>query len=82
MPRYEYRCETNGQTIEVSHPMSHKLNTWGEVCQLAEIETGNTPPNTPVEKVLSLGFVQGGTSNAPSGGGGHTCSRPGCCMGG
>lgn len=79
MPRYEYRCEANSRTVEVAHPMSQRLTTWGEVCQLAEIEPGNTPADTPVEKVLSLGFVQGGTSSSNNP---HTCSRPNCCMGG
>ncbi len=29
MPTYDYRCETNGQVVEVKHGMSEVLKTWG-----------------------------------------------------
>ena len=32
MPTYDYRCDTNGQVLEVSHRMSEPLSTWGELC--------------------------------------------------
>jgi len=32
MPTYEYRCETNGRTLEVSHSMRETIATWGELC--------------------------------------------------
>jgi predicted nucleic acid-binding Zn ribbon protein len=32
MPRYDYFCDANGEVVEVTHPMSQKLQTWGEVC--------------------------------------------------
>ncbi len=74
MPRYEYRCETNGELVEVSHTMSERLTTWGEVCQRAGIEPGKTPADTPVEKVISVGFVKGSAGGGlPPGSCGHGC---------
>ena len=29
MPAYDYHCETNGRTVEVSHTMTTLLQTWG-----------------------------------------------------
>lgn len=76
MPRYDYHCPANNRTLEVSHPMSHTVRTWGELCELAEIELGKTPPGSPVEKTLSLAFVGGPKRQAtPMPGGG--CG-PGC----
>lgn len=83
MPRYEYRCERTAEIVEVSHPMSETLRTWGEVCERAGIDPGKTPASTPVEKVVSLASIGGaGPSGGPSGDGPpHSCG-PGCCMGG
>ncbi len=74
MPRYEYRCEPNGELVEVSHAMSERLATWGEVCEHAGRELGNTPADAPVEKVISVGFVKGGSP--PDRPCGPSC---GCC---
>lgn len=52
MPTYEYRCPANGQIIEVIHPMSEKLRTWEELCRAAQMDLGETSPNSPVEKVI------------------------------
>ncbi|MFQ5659402.1 MAG: zinc ribbon domain-containing protein [Gammaproteobacteria bacterium] len=52
MPVYEYRCEKNGLTVEVNHPMDVRLHTWGEVCYVAQIPLGNTDPMAPVTKVI------------------------------
>lgn len=75
MPRYEYRCPANGRTIEVSHSMSLRPGTWGELCTLAGLDVGDTPASTPIEKVLSLGYVMGskGAGGKPS----HPCG-PSC----
>ena len=35
MPAYDYHCETNGRTVEVSHTMTTLLQTWGELCDTA-----------------------------------------------
>ena len=79
MPKYDYRCELNGQTVEVSHAMNDTINTWGELCALAGIDTGATPANSPVHKIISGGFVAAGASSQASS---HTCTAPTCCSGG
>ena len=79
MPKYDYRCELNGQTVEVSHAMNDAINTWGELCALAGIDTGETPLNSPVHKIISGGFVATGASSQASA---HTCTAPTCCAGG
>jgi len=81
MPRYDYHCPANDRTLEVSHPMSHAVRTWGELCTLAEIEPGDTPATSPVEKTLSLAFVGGQKRQAtpmPGGGMGGCGSGCGC----
>ena len=79
MPKYDYRCELNGQTVEVSHSMNDSVNTWGELCALAHIDSGETPADSPVHKIISGGFVAtGAASQAAS----HSCSTPSCCSGG
>lgn len=80
MPTYEYRCETNGRTIEVQHPMSKRLRTWGEACELSGEAIGTTPAEAPIEKALSLSFVSStkpASSSMPTGGCGPGC---GCSM--
>ena len=80
MPSYEYYCTDNHQTLEVMHGMSRTVQTWGELCELAEIEPGKTPADAPVEKLLSAGMV---LAKKPSAG--DACSGPtpmgGCCGG-
>ncbi len=56
MPVYEYICPENGQTVEVIHPMSESVKTWGRLCELAEIPMGTTPGTSPVQKLI---FVPG-----------------------
>jgi hypothetical protein len=53
MPYYEYHCPSNGRTLEVRHGMNERLETWGEVAERAEADPGDTPADTPVEKLLS-----------------------------
>jgi hypothetical protein len=54
MPRYDYFCEENQQTVEVIHSMSvEKLQTWGEVCALAGIETGDVSPEASVVRIIT-----------------------------
>jgi len=79
MPKYDYRCEQNGQTVEVSHSMSVAVSTWGELCELAGIEAGDTPANTPVHKIISGGYVATGAGSQASP---HSCTTPACCAGG
>ena len=48
MPRYDYYCEANGKTIEVSHSIKQVLTTWCELCQMANIDLGDTPASAAV----------------------------------
>lgn len=76
MPTYEYRCQANGRLVEVRHNMAEKLAIWGELCARAEISPGKTDPSAPVEKLISAGFINAGTSA-----GEPPCSAPGCGSG-
>lgn len=79
MPSYDYRCEANGQVVEVNHKMSELLSTWSEVCENAGIDLGNTPADTPVVRLVAGGQVVKssnlGDANVPA------CERPSCCGG-
>jgi len=81
MPRYDYHCPANGRTVEVSHPMSETLGTWGELCERAGVDPGNTPPSAeiarPVNRTVGVLAGAGGGSEAmpegPCGPGGCPC---------
>lgn len=80
MPFYEYRCEANGRTLEAMHAMDEVLTTWGEVCDRAGEDVGDTDPKTPVTKLFSasLGIAKGSAQGAgPMPGGGGPCGA-GC----
>ncbi|MGE0226731.1 MAG: zinc ribbon domain-containing protein [Acetobacteraceae bacterium] len=51
MPMYDYHCAANDRTVQVMHRITQDVTTWGEVCALAGIEPGDTPPDAPVSKV-------------------------------
>lgn len=53
MPRYDYLCDENGVTIEVVHRISEVVSTWGEACELAGRDPGETDPGSPVRKVFN-----------------------------
>ena len=53
MPVYDYHCDANGRTVEVSHPLDRELRIWGEVCYVARIPLGDTDPAAPVRRVLT-----------------------------
>lgn len=53
MPAYDYFCEANGRTVEVTHPIDVLLKTWGEVCFVAQVPLGDTDPLAPVQKLIS-----------------------------
>jgi predicted nucleic acid-binding Zn ribbon protein len=57
MPTYEYLCEANGRVVEVSHKMSERLATWGDVCERAGVAPGRTPAQSPVTKLMSASTV-------------------------
>jgi predicted nucleic acid-binding Zn ribbon protein len=74
MPTYEYKCESNGRVVEVSHKMAEKVKTWGELCKRAEIMPGKTDLKAPVIKLMSAGFVNTGNSSASE----AACELPAC----
>jgi len=53
MPRYDYFCEYNGEVVEVSHPMTHKLQTWGEVCAVSGHALGAVDGSKPVSRIIT-----------------------------
>jgi len=53
MPYYEYRCPSNGRTLEVRHAMQERLETWGQLAGRAGVDPGPTPVEAPVERLLS-----------------------------
>ena len=53
MPTYDYYCEDNGLTVELSHPMDADLNIWGQVCYVAGIPLGDTDPMASVHRVFT-----------------------------
>ncbi len=53
MPVYDYHCEGNGRTVQVSHPLGADLTIWGEVCYAAQIPLGDTDPLAPVRRVIT-----------------------------
>jgi hypothetical protein len=57
MPTYDYVCEANGRRVEVSHKMSEVIRSWGELCELARIEPGDTPREAAVKKLISGGAI-------------------------
>jgi hypothetical protein len=79
MPTYDYRCDTNGQVVEINHRMSERLSTWGELCARAEIPCGDTPADAPVHRVanggnlISSNSLGSGVAPAPA------CGTGGCC---
>lgn len=57
MPTYDYRCDENAKIVEVKHPMSQDVKTWGELCELAGIDMGDTPINSPVKRLPTGGNI-------------------------
>jgi hypothetical protein len=80
MPTYDYRCEANGKVVEVSHRMSDTLLTWGDLCERAGVEPGDTPADTPVQKLATGGNVI--SSNNLGSGTAPPCATGSCCPGG
>ena len=52
MPLYDYYCAENDRTVEVNHPMSVTLTTWGEICYVAQIPLGETSPLASVKRII------------------------------
>jgi hypothetical protein len=79
MPTYDYVCVTNNKTVSVQHGMKDKVSTWGELCQRAEADPGDTPLDSPVERVISGGIalpIAGAIPQLPMAG---CCGNPSGC---
>lgn len=81
MPNYEYQCPSNGRVVEVRHKMDERLQNWGELCERAGIAIGKTDPRTPVEKLISAGYI-GSANSANPAPGDVGCGAPACGSGG
>lgn len=82
MPTYDYRCDTNDRVIEVNHRMSENLTNWGELCERAGLEIGDTPADAAVHRLATGGNVIS-SSSLGSGGAPAVCPAAGsCCAGG
>lgn len=79
MPSYDYLCDANGRVVEVRHGMNEKLSNWGEVCDKAGIETGDTAADTPVKRLITGGSVV--SSSALSNPEAPACGAGGCAGG-
>lgn len=82
MPTYDYHCDANGQTLEVNHRMSEKMLNWGELCERAGTDPGETPLSSPVKRLATGGqVVRSSTlksSNEPPCAVGGGCPGGGC----
>jgi hypothetical protein len=79
MPTYDYYCEANGRKVEVRHRMSEELTNWGELCQRAELDLGDTPAGSPVRRLISGGaFISSSSLSNPE----PSCATGACCPGG
>ncbi len=57
MPTYDYLCEANGVQLEVRHAMQQQVSAWGELCELAGVDAGDTPRDAPVKKLITAAAV-------------------------
>ena len=79
MPTYDYHCSQNQQTISVQHGMKETLKNWGELCQRAELDPGQTPAESSVERVITGGIalpIPGAIPQLPMAG---CCGKPSGC---
>jgi predicted nucleic acid-binding Zn ribbon protein len=79
MPTYDYICESNGVQLEVRHKMDQTIANWGELCRIAMIDPGETPPDAPVKKLITgAAVVKRAALLNPE----PACASGGCCPGG
>lgn len=81
MPTYDYRCPANGRVVEVVHTMRELMGCWGELCERAGIELGDTAYDEPVVRLATGGQVLSGGANASSGCDMGSASLPPCMTG-
>ncbi|MDJ1175599.1 hypothetical protein [Roseofilum capinflatum] len=63
MPIYDYFCPSNNRKVEVFHSLNQTLETWGKLCELAQIDPEDTPLDAPVRRLLSAPMLSVPTSN-------------------
>jgi predicted nucleic acid-binding Zn ribbon protein len=63
MPLYDYFCSSNNQQLEVSHSMNLEVLTWGQLCDLAKCDPGDTPADATVRRLLSAPRLMKPTSD-------------------
>lgn len=79
MPSYDYHCPANGQTVEVFHPMSATIGTWGDLVRHAGMPAGATSVDAPVQRIIRGTFVATSSSASASKSQGTPCgSHCGC----
>ena len=82
MPTYDYRCDVNGQVVEVSHRMSETIANWGDLCARAGVELGGTPADSPVHRLATGGNLISKSSLGSGVAPGPACGTGGCCPSG
>lgn len=82
--RYDYECIATRKVLEVEHKLSESIDTWGQLCERAGVEPGDTPLDSPVRRLITGVLLIGGKQPNPCGAsscGDHVHSG-GCCRGG
>lgn len=82
MPTYDYRCDSNGRVLEVSHRMSENVSTWGELCARAGIDVGETSADAPVQRLATGGNIISSTSRNSDPAPAAACGTGACSPGG
>lgn len=78
MPTYDYHCPENGRQITVFHAMSVRLATWGELCDMASVDVGQTARESPVKRQIGAGIVLTRRPDQLSSFGAGCCGLHGC----
>lgn len=81
MPIYEYHCARANKTIEVVHSCSTAISTWGQLCEIAGIDIGQVPVDSPVDKLMASKVAVHGNAHNKSALK-QVPVRTGCCGGG
>lgn len=63
MPLYDYFCPSNNRQVEVFHSLNQTIETWGKLCELAQIDPEYTPLDAPVRRLVSAPMLSIPTSN-------------------
>ncbi|MES9972090.1 MAG: zinc ribbon domain-containing protein [Candidatus Thiodiazotropha sp.] len=79
MPTYDYYCDTNGEKVEVFHPMNETISNWGELCKKVNKPLGDTAESEPVRRLISGAAVISSASRVDPE---PACPAGGCCPSG